>query len=122
MSWAMYEVWMSTGGALRPGPRFRSLADALFHVRTHAARGSFAIRTPDGRWHRDTTGRSILGRREGGVDRAALARGSRPIDVSAHRATGIAIPEPRSDEETDEHTDVGWPPDDGPKKPRKIFG
>jgi hypothetical protein len=60
---AMYEVWHSVGNGMQPGPRFRRLCDALRHVLTHLDLASFAVRTPDGRWYRDRSGRSIFARR-----------------------------------------------------------
>lgn len=36
---------------MNPGPRFRSLADAVRYIDTHPAGGGLGIRNPDGSWH-----------------------------------------------------------------------
>ena len=62
MSWEMYQLFYSESSELRPGPRFKLLKDALAHAIRHCDGRSFAIRTPEGKWHRDDQGRSIFGR------------------------------------------------------------
>lgn len=47
----MYQVWTSLGNRMNPGPRFRSLADAVRYIDTHPAGESLGIRNPDGSWH-----------------------------------------------------------------------
>jgi len=45
------EVWYSSGAGLKTGPRFRLLVDARRYVESRRGETSFAIRTPEGRWH-----------------------------------------------------------------------
>ena len=47
---AMYEVWQSRSGPLRPGPRFRLLTDAMRYICEHTHESTFAVRLPDGAW------------------------------------------------------------------------
>jgi len=47
----MYEVWCAAGDGLRPGPRFRLLADALRYIEAQPERERFGVRRPDGDWH-----------------------------------------------------------------------
>ena len=46
----LYEVWVSRGDGMRPGPRFRLLSDATRYVDEHDDGASLAVRAPDGRW------------------------------------------------------------------------
>ena len=57
MSERMYEVWWSRGEGTQKGPRFRILEDAIRYVSARSDRASFAIRNPDGTWHRGANGR-----------------------------------------------------------------
>lgn len=75
----MYQIFVSGGGRLEPGPRFRWLKDAVRFVESCGGTKSYAIRDPDGGWCRDSAGRSIFGRRKSGADgewQAALAGGT----------------------------------------------
>lgn len=62
MPWQMFQLFFSEAEGLHPGPKFRLLEDAVNHAHAHCAGRSFAIRTPEGRWHRDASGRAIFGR------------------------------------------------------------
>jgi hypothetical protein len=67
----LFEVWLSRGTGLEPGPRFRLLDDARRYVACHVD-ASYAIRSPDGHWET--------------FDRAIRARGTRPpANVAARR-------------------------------------
>lgn len=46
----LYEVWWSNGTGLKPGPKFRLLADARRYVEAHQHEASYAVRSPDGAW------------------------------------------------------------------------
>lgn len=70
----MYEVWRSHGDGTRIGPRFRVLGDAVRHVYNEGPPGSYAIRYPDGSWHRWHTGEPIL--RVNGPTTGRRARGT----------------------------------------------
>lgn len=61
-----YEIWWTTGGGTQRGPRFRLLQDALHWIEQRSGIASFAIRTPDGSWHRwPGSGRAIRDRADG---------------------------------------------------------
>jgi len=49
-SMALYEVWMSSGEGMYPGPKFRLLDDARRYVQEHRREASVAVRAPDGHW------------------------------------------------------------------------
>jgi len=46
----LYEVWMSHGVGLEPGPKFKNLDDACRFIDQHTGEASFAIRTPQHTW------------------------------------------------------------------------
>lgn len=119
----MYQVWITEDGARRPGPRFRSLEDALRHVRSDTEMRSFAIQTPDGQWHRNTAGGTTFGGRRKKTKYNTLARGSGAVDVSAYRGRiEFLNPEDERDHGERDGTDVNWPPEDLTISTRKIFG
>ncbi len=88
MSWQMYQLFYSEASELRPGPRFRLLRDALSHAARHMQGKSFAIRTPEGTWHRGDDGRAIFGR-----------GGSGSHELPPMHADNLAIPSFVDDEE-----------------------
>lgn len=57
----MYQVWLSRGDGPEPGPRFRLLGDAFRFIFTHSDGASCAVKTPNGQWYRDGSGRAIFG-------------------------------------------------------------
>jgi hypothetical protein len=91
----MHQVWCSTGqGKARPGPRFRRIEDAIRFVNGRE-RGSYAIKAPDGTFHKWPDGNVIVakGTRRGS---AALAP-SEPVAQSPSRppvAEGTMPPRP----------------------------
>jgi len=46
----LYEIWMSRGHGLYPGPKFRYLDDARRYVEDHRGEASLAVKGPDGEW------------------------------------------------------------------------
>jgi len=70
----MFEVWLSKGQGLVPGPRFRVLEDAVRHAEENRESASYAIRKPFGGWYEWPV-----------VDGAILPRRANP---SACRAIG----------------------------------
>jgi hypothetical protein len=97
MGWKMYQVWYSEDAAMKPGPRFRLLQDALRYIARPDHERSFAIRTPEGEWYRDTSGRAIFGRSDAEQEWMARGSGEHPV--------------PRRDVELpdDEATTNRWP-------------
>ena len=94
--WRMYQLWYSRGGHLEPGPKFRLLRDALAHGRGVGQPHSFAVRTPEGAWHRDAaTERSIFDRSGDQPDQHAgkdasgqpAAQGAVPVPMGAAEPT-----------------------------------
>lgn len=79
----MYQVFYSSESeGLKPGPRFRLLKDALAHVDRDEER-SYAIRAPDGTWHRDAnSGRAIFGR-GGRVERPFEDEDTQPFGIGS---------------------------------------
>ncbi len=124
MTWRMYQLWYSEAGNLRPGPRFRLLSDAIAHGLSQAGERSFAVRTPEGTWHRDSrTRRSIFGRGCSSSDviieppdapaiclpdiddedTQPFGSGSKQHRLRTSTSSGLV-------EQDDEPTDVVWPP------------
>ena len=99
MGWKMYQVWFSEDAEMQPGPRFRLLQDALRYVSRPDHDRSFAIRTPEGSWYRDDTGRAIFGRTED-ADQEWMARGSSEYRVVRRQPTPDHV---------DEATTNRWP-------------
>jgi len=124
MNWQMFQVWYSESGRLRPGPRFRLLRDALRFGLKQVETRSFAIRTPEGTWHRDqSTSRSIFG--PGCTSPVVIVEPPKKPAISLaniddedtqpfgsgsrqHRVRTSSSAE--SFEDVDEPTDVIWPP------------
>lgn len=50
MTAPLYEIWMSCGHGMKPGPKFRFLEDARRYVTEHEAEASLAVKDPDGHW------------------------------------------------------------------------
>jgi hypothetical protein len=46
----LYQVWLSMGHGLQPGPRFRLLDDAIRYTSNNSRQASFAVRGPGGEW------------------------------------------------------------------------
>lgn len=57
-----FEVWVSSGVGMKPGPEFSRLTDALRYVGAHLDEGAFAIRLPNGMWFEDAEGGIIFSR------------------------------------------------------------
>lgn len=47
---ALFEVWLSSGEGMYPGPKFRLLDDARRYVHEHRREASAAVKAPDGHW------------------------------------------------------------------------
>lgn len=56
----LYRVYHSCGAGTARGPAFKSLADAKRYVLEQRTPGSFAIRKPDGTWHRWQPSNSVV--------------------------------------------------------------
>lgn len=56
----LYRVYHSCGAGTARGPAFKSLDDAKRYVLEQRTPGSFAIRRPDGTWHRWGASESVV--------------------------------------------------------------
>jgi hypothetical protein len=56
----MYEVMLSDGNGPRRMVKFKLFRDALRYVHTYSGEGSFAIRKPNGAWHRWAPDQQVL--------------------------------------------------------------
>lgn len=61
----LFEIWMSSGSGMRPGPKFSKLTDALHHVERHIGEASFAIKLPNGTWFETSDHEVIFARHSG---------------------------------------------------------
>ena len=48
----MYELWATQGQGGSKELEFKTLQEALDHVEQHKGEASFAIKYPDGKWHK----------------------------------------------------------------------
>jgi hypothetical protein len=48
----VYEIWATQGQGGDKIAEFKSLADALAYVEQHEGEASYAIKYPNGQWHR----------------------------------------------------------------------
>ena len=57
-----FEVWVSVGFGMQPGPEFNELAQALRYIGARLEDGAFAIRLPNGTWLENPSGGILFSR------------------------------------------------------------